>query len=135
MGALAEFLFPAPARRTVGSIIGWWERRRFAYNVVVGAAGVASLGMSGLFAMLPGGPGLPPSFPWIGVAIFGAMANVCYTFGPTTEILIEKMWGRGLLPTGPALFRMGLTFSVGLALFPALLMMFVWVARIAFSIF
>jgi hypothetical protein len=45
------------------------------------------------------------------------------------------MWGRGLLPTGPALFRMGLTFSVGLALFPALLMMFVWVARIAFSIF
>jgi hypothetical protein len=135
MGALAEFLFPAPARRSVGSIIGWWERRRFAYNVVVGAAGVVSLGLSSLFAMLPGGPGLPQSFPWIGVAIFGVMANVCYTFGPTTEILIEKMWGRGLLPTGPALFRMGLTFSVGLALFPALLMTFVWVARIVFSIF
>jgi hypothetical protein len=79
MGALAEFLFPAPARRGVGSIIGWWEGRRPAYNVVVGAAGVVSLGLSSLFAMLPGGPGLPPSFPWIGVVIFGALANVCYT--------------------------------------------------------
>jgi hypothetical protein len=135
MGALAEFLFPAPARRSVGSIIGWWERRRFAYNVVVGAAGAVSLGLTSLIAILPGGPGLPPSFPWIGVVMFGAMANVCYTFGPATEILIEKMWGRGLLPTGPTLFRMGLTFSVGLALFPTLLMVFVLVARIAFSIF
>ena len=31
------------------------------------------------------------------------------------------MWKGEVLPTGPALYRMGLTFSVGLALFPTLI--------------
>ncbi len=43
--------------------------------------------------------------------------------GPTIEILIDKLWGRAVLPVGPSLYRMGLTFSVGLALFPTLIMM------------
>jgi hypothetical protein len=53
--------------------------------------------------------------------VFGVMANLCYLLGPATEIVIQALWGRQVLPTGPALFRIGLTFSVGLALFPALL--------------
>jgi hypothetical protein len=63
------------------------------------------------------------------------MANMCYLFGPAVEILVEKLWGRQVLPTGPALYRAGLTFSVGLALFPALLTMFFWIARIVFAVF
>ena len=35
MSAITEFLFPAPAKRTVGGIVTWWEKRRLAYNVVV----------------------------------------------------------------------------------------------------
>ena len=46
-----------------------------------------------------------------------------YCLGPTIEILIEKFWGRTVLPAGPSLYRMGLTFSVGLAFFPTLIMM------------
>jgi hypothetical protein len=133
MRALTEFLFPAPARRTTGAVIGWWERRRLAYNLWVGGAGLISLGTTYLVAALPpGGVVLP--FPWLPIVIFGGMANVCYLLGPTVELLIDRLWGRAVLPTGPALFRMGLTFSVGLALFPALIMTIGWVIRIVLGI-
>jgi hypothetical protein len=62
------------------------------------------------------------------------MANVCYSFGPALEILTDKLFGRSVLPIGPALYRMGLTFSVGLALLPTLLAMFVWIARLVYGI-
>ncbi len=134
MTALTEFLYPAPARRTARSIIGWWEKRRLAYNMAVGSAGLFTLGYGSLIALLPPGGGL--DFPPLLVPIvFGVMANLCYFLGPTAEILIEKLWGGRVLPTGPGLFRMGLTFSVGLALFPALIITILWVVRIVFSIF
>lgn len=128
MSALSDFLFPAPARRTTRAIIVWWERRRIAYNAWVGAAGLVSLGTLSAVAVSFGGEpfGLYVLIP---VSIFGGLANVCYLLGPATEILIEKLWGRHVLPTGPALFRMGLTFSVGLALFPALLAVIYFVVR------
>ena len=134
MSALTEFLFPAPAKRTAGAIIGWWEKRRLAYNVAVGAAGIVSLGVATFFAALPpfSSAGLPP---WQPIVLFGLGANLCYFLGPATEILIEKLWGRQVLPTGPALYRMGLTFSVGLALFPALLMSILWVVRVIAGVF
>jgi hypothetical protein len=121
MGSLTEFLFPAPASRTTGAIIGWWEKRRLFYNVAVGAAGsVSFVVMSIVDSLLKGDPHL---VPWPFVVLFGLGANVMYTLGPTIEILIDKIWGRTVLPVGPGLYRMGLTFSVGLALFPTLIMM------------
>ena len=129
MSALTEFLFPAPARRTAGAIVGWWEKRRLVYNVAVGAAGVVGIGVGALFAALPpfSSVFLPP---WQAVVVFGLGANVAYFLGPAVEILIDRIWGRQVLPTGPALYRMGLTFSVGLALFPLLVTMIVWVAQV-----
>jgi hypothetical protein len=134
--SLAEFLFPAPAPRRAGAIFKWWEKRRLPYNLAVGAAGIVSLGTMYLIsAMPPSGwflPGL--NLVWIPAVIFGVFANACYLLGPAVEIVISKLWGRQVLPTGPALYRMGLTFSVGLALFPALLSVIVWVIRIVLSI-
>ena len=75
----------------------------------------------------PGGMGLPPLEIWRPIVIFGLLANVFYTAGPVVEILAHKLFGRQVLPVGPALYRMGLTFSVGLALFPLLIMMIGWV--------
>lgn len=136
MSALTEFLFPAPAKRTAGGILMWWEKRRLAYNAAVGSAGIVAVIAAHVFTALPPAGVLSTDVGWIPVAgIFGVMANVCYLLGPTTEILIDKIWGRGVLPTGPALYRMGLTFSVGLALFPALITGFMWVARIVMAIF
>ena len=134
MTELTEFLFPAPARRTVGGIVRWWESRRLAYNVFVGGAGLLSLGAIKLITLLP--PGLPgPRVPWLAVVVFGVMANVCFLLGPAIEIALQKLWGEKLLPVGPALFRMGLTFSVGLALFPTLLYMIAWVVQVVSGLF
>ncbi|MEO5509963.1 MAG: hypothetical protein ABIV28_01955 [Longimicrobiales bacterium] len=134
MNTLVEFLFPAPAERRAVSIVKWWEARRLHYNVIVGTSGMVSLGFMTLVSLMP-----PDSrvgaVPLIGVVVFGVMANVCYTFGPLLELAIAGMWGRRALPTGPTLFRMGLTFSVGLTMLPSLLFMFDWGFRIVRAVF
>lgn len=132
MTQLVEFLFPAPAARRTGAIWAWWERRRLAYNVWVGAAGTLTVAACSVLALLPpGAPGLP-SLDLIlpPIVIFGVLANVFYTCGALVESLADKLWGHQLLPVGPALYRIGLTFSVGLALFPALIMLVGWILRI-----
>jgi hypothetical protein len=119
--SLGEFLFPAPASRSTGAIIRWWEKRRLAYNLAVGAAGsVSYVAISIVDSIVRSDPQL---VPWQFVVLFGLGANVMYLLGPALEILIDKIWGRTVLPAGPSLYRMGLTFSVGLALFPTLIMM------------
>ena len=133
MTALGEFLFPAPARLTPGGIIKWWERRRLPYTLFVGSAGVLTLALSHLIVALPpSGEAVP--LLWAPIAFFAVMANVCYLFGPVTEILVTKIWGDQLLPTGPVLYRIGLTFSVGLALLPTLIISVGWVVRIVAAI-
>jgi hypothetical protein len=128
MHSLTEFLFPEPAPRTVPGVIKWWEKRRLFYNVAVGSAGLVSMTVVTTVASVV--EGRLVLVPWIGALIFGVMANVCYCLGPTVEILINGIWGRAVLPTGPALYRMGLTFSVGLALLPMLLIFFAALIRI-----
>jgi hypothetical protein len=123
--SITEFLFPAPASRATGAIIRWWEKRRLVYNLAVGAAGsVSFVVMSIVDSILEGDPHL---VPWPFVVLFGLGANLMYCLGPALEILIDKVWGRTVLPAGPSLYRMGLTFSVGLALFPTLIMMIAFV--------
>ena len=138
MTQLAEFLFPAPAERRPGAIWKWWEKRRLAYNVWVGGAGLVTVGVGIALNLLTPGAQVALSelgFIWIPIAIFGGLANVFYTSGAVIEMVVNKIWGREILPVGPALYRMGLTFSVGLALFPALIMLIAWVVRIVAGIF
>lgn len=127
--ALSEFLFPAPARRNPGAIFRWWESRRPHYNLAVGAAGLFSLAAMRAITMLPPDPH-GGFVPLAGVVIVGIMANLCYLLGPLAEITIEKLSRGRILPTGPALYRMGLTFSAGLVLLPTLLVSFDWVFRV-----
>ncbi len=123
MTQLAEFLFPAPARRRLPDIVRWWEGRRLAYNVFVGSAGVVTLaGVTVLLAIHPFQSGPVWFIPWQPVVAFGIGANLFYSLGAPLEWLIHRL-GRGtVLPVGPALYRMGLTFSVGLALFPLMVL-------------
>lgn len=83
--------------------------------------------------LTPGGHAVQ-FFSWVPIAVFAGIANVCYLLGPSIEILIHKLWDDEVLLTGPVLFQMGLTFSVGLALLPALVTDIYWVARIVFAI-
>lgn len=128
--SLVDFLYPAPAKRDVPSILSWWEKRRLPYNLMVGAAGLLSTGVVLFFAAIPPfGSALSIQIV-VPIAAFGVMANVCYTLGSVIEILVHKIWGPDVLPVGPSLYRIGLTFSVGLALFPALLIVIIWVIRV-----
>lgn len=134
-GSLTDFLYPMPARRTVGGIVRWWEKRRLAYNVAVGTAGVFTIVVGHLFLALPPDGFVNTDFGWWPIPIvYGVLANVCYLLGPTIEILVEKIWRGQVLPTGPALYRMGLTFALGLTLLPALVHVIFWVARIVWAI-
>jgi hypothetical protein len=132
--SLTDFLFPAPAPRTVGGIVRWWESRRLHYNVIVGGAGFLTLGIVNLVASLPPNPH-SIGFFWGPVIAYGLLANACYLLGPIAEIAVEKLSRGKILPTGPSLFRMGLTFSVGLTLLPVLLILFDWIIRILTFVF
>ncbi len=136
MTELVEFLFPAPAERRPGAIWAWWERRRLAYNVWVGSAGAFTVAAGTFLSLLPPHPeGLPPLIIWQPIVLFGVLANLFYTSGAVLETLAQKLWGRQLLPVGPALYRMGLTFSVGLALFPTLIMLIGWILKVVTTVF
>lgn len=132
---LGNVLFPLPAlRRDPVSILTWWESRRLIYNAIVGATGLITLAIVAAISVLP--PGLPHLLPPLpAILIYGAVANVCYTFGPMIEIALQALWKNRVLPVGPALFRQGLSFSVGLTLLPILLVSATWVARLGAWIF
>ena len=132
--ALTEFLFPTPAKRNVKSIVWWWESRRLHYNVIVGGTGLFSLGVFKLLTSIPPDAHSIPLI-WAPVVAYGLLANACYLLGPTAEVAIEKLFKGKVLPTGPVLFRMGLTFSVGLTLLPTIVAGLDWIVRIFSSIF
>lgn len=128
MTDIVEFLFPAPAPRSVAGIISWWEKRRLAYNAMVGGAGMVSLTAFAV-AMMVAGEGVQLAI-LAPALVFGVMANVCYLLGPAAEIAVHRIWGPKVLPIGPMLYRAGLTFSVGLALFPTLILILVGVVNL-----
>jgi hypothetical protein len=120
--AVGDLLYPEPAERRPGAIVRWWERRRLPFNLIVGGSGLLTLGAATIFSVLPPQPPGIRVFPWVGVLIYGLLANVCYSLGPATEIA---------LPAGPTLFRNGLVFSVGLTLvLPMILFTIGWIIRI-----
>ncbi len=129
MSAIVEYLFPAPARRSAAGIAAWWEARRLGYNVIVGLVGLVSFGWTHLMLALPP-TRAGAEIPVAGVIVFGVLANVFYTTGPIVEYAVERLSRGRVLPLGPMLYRMGLTFSVGLALMPAAVSCLDWGIRI-----
>jgi hypothetical protein len=125
---LGEMLFPpADSRRTTLSLLTWWESRRPTFNMVVGAVGVFTLVFVKLISLLP--PGIPMPLGWEPVVLYGVLANVCYTFGWGFEAAAQRLWGEKCPRFGPALFRQGIAFSVGLTLLPVFLTSILWVGR------
>jgi hypothetical protein len=122
VSALTRVLFPAPAEvRTTAAIFRWWESRRLTFNLAVGATGLVTLAAIEAIAMLPP---LSTSIPvvWPGIVAYGVFANLFYSLGFVTEAAMQRAWHDETPRVGPALFRQGLVFSVGLTLFPVALM-------------
>ena len=122
MSALTRLLFPAPAEvRNTAGIFRWWESRRLTFNLAVGATGLVTLAAIKVIAALP--PlSLSLSVFWPGVLVYGFFANLFYSLGFVTEAAMQRAWHEETPRVGPALFRQGLVFSVGLTLFPVALM-------------
>lgn len=134
MTLLGELLFPpADYRRTTLSTLTWWESRRGVYNLVVGGTGGFALVVIRLIAWMP--PGMHFDFNWRPVVAFGLMANLCYTFGFGIELMLKRVMGNRAPAIGPALFRQGLAFSVGLTLLPILMASVAWAAHLAMVVF
>ncbi len=124
---LVDFLYPLPARRSIGRIFAWWERRRLAYNAIICAGGSVSLaGIAGVSLLHGNGLAMADVATVLqGVFVILVAANILYLLGPVTESLAHKLWGREVRPIGPHLFRAGLIFSVGLTfLLPTILVGF-----------
>ena len=130
MSALVRFFFsPVYAPRSAWSILGWWESRRPVYNAVLAVAGVLSLAAQSLFGLFPprASPGVPLGL--VGIVAYAVLANLCYSGGAAAELYIRRRWGDGYAVVGPAMFRYGFAFSVGLTLLPIPLALLDWMIR------
>jgi hypothetical protein len=103
------------------SVVGWWELRRIAFNLLVGTTGVASLVVSLLLLdYIPESGGGGDFSPALSVIGFGIFANLFYTSGWIVEGIILAIRRHGSPSIGPRLFRLGLCFSLILTLLPSL---------------
>lgn len=107
--------------------IAWWEVRRIPYNLIVGMTGA----LSGTLCLITGilcehflgdpiGIPDPPFFAFLAVAAYGIMANVCYTGGWLSELLVKKIWPDQANAFGKISFFLGLIFSILLTLVPGI---------------
>lgn len=129
MSAITQFFFRAPyPSPTTWSVFRWWESRRLAYNLSVGGAGLLSLAAMAGFMVLPP-HSRAPMIPWGGVLVYAVLANLFFTAGPVVDALICRRWGPNFAPVGPALFRYGYAFAVGLTLLPIPISLIGWLLR------
>ena len=109
-------------------MIGWWEARRIPFNLIVGSVGiltcivvgVVGLGSELLFNSEFGVPN-PPLFALIGIILYGIFANVCFTGGWVTELIVRRLWPREADRFATLSFSLGVVFSVLLTLAPAII--------------
>jgi hypothetical protein len=135
MFRVVDRLFQGPAfhrdapRLDGWDVVLWWEKRRLFYNLVVGGTGIVTCILLVSCAVLAepligdaiGMPD-PPIFGIIGIFLYGIMANVCYAAGWFVELVLTRLRSGGdTTAFGVRAFRLGLQFSIGLTLFPALL--------------
>lgn len=127
---LTRLLFEPTLLRSPLRVIQWWESRRPAYNLMVGATGVGTVIYANALSLLVRGEWFGP--PWQLVVVYGVAANVFYTLGWVIENGVERWLGRPVYGLGPALFRHGLVFSLGLTLFPAAIVTFMAIGGLLF---
>jgi hypothetical protein len=106
--------------RTTRDVIVWWEKRRLAFNFVVGVSGLVSLAIAVTFLALPPhvsvtsfwGYPIPASGVFAAAVFFGIVANLCYTLGWATELGLRKFSPAAASRLASLVIKVGFTFSV-----------------------
>jgi hypothetical protein len=95
----------------------------------VGAAGIVTCGSFLCIALARSSQHLSkdadlgnPFFGIIMVIFYGIMANVCYTAGWMSELIVRKIWGDDRGCYGEIVFVLGFAFSIALTLLPLLVL-------------
>ncbi len=122
------FFTPLYFPRSHWAVIRWWESRRLLFNLSVGAAGLVTIAAGIFLSALPP-HSMPFSPPWILVPIYGILANLCYTLGAPSDLLLRRVLGSRGAAVGQALFRYGFAFSIGLTLIPIPLLAIGWLFK------
>lgn len=112
--------------QSAGDVLRWWEIRRIAFNLIVGATGIGTCILCLLIALVaeamldvPIGIPDPPIIAVLGIITYGIMANVCYTGGWIAELVIRRLWPRESDSFASLSHTLGVAFAVILTLFPA----------------
>jgi hypothetical protein len=113
------FLYRLDEELTVWGVICWWEKRRIAYNVLVGAVGIASYVLFLVFitrshTLEPGEDAVEP------LALIAApvLVNICYSGGAAAELFL-RLASRRKIKAGPVLLKVGTVFSLAVVLLPS----------------
>lgn len=108
----ALFAIP-PGKRSIWSIILWWELRRIPYNLIVGLVSLASYALYLYVMYLPGirDPDQEATEPF-SLFLIAFLANICYTFGWIAELVVRRVRRGESGAVGPRLFFVGLFFSL-----------------------
>ena len=125
-----RYLFsPLYFPRSAWAVLGWWERRRLFYNLVVGSAGLITTAAALSLTLLPplsgqGGPTL------ILIPVYALWANIFYSLGAPVDLLLRRWLKERAGPVAQAMFRYGLAFSVGLTLLPIPMLLLTLILRV-----
>jgi len=108
-----RWLFAPRDESSRWSIIVWWEKRRLAYNAIVGGVGLICLMlflvvMSSPKMTAPGEDAVEP----FAVMLAPIAANFCYTAGWIFELAVSLLGEENSRKLGPTLLKVGLVFSL-----------------------
>ena len=108
----------APPVFSTGRVILWWELRRLLYNFALLVIGLpAVLGM--MLLMEKAHPHVDDDFlPFLGIVLYGFMANLCYTLGWSVELMGRRTDPVSARARGQWMFRAGMVFSCLLTSLP-----------------
>ncbi|HEY3332677.1 MAG TPA: hypothetical protein VGK19_21780 [Capsulimonadaceae bacterium] len=130
---LVDWYFADPdigIRRGPLSIIGWWELRRFVYNIIVAVAGSAGIVVYYFFIHCANGlaPGDDLIEPF---ALMAApfLVNIAYTAGWFCELILNYSLKNGSEKAGPVLLKLGTGFSLLVVFLPGAMWGFIYLYR------
>jgi len=110
------------------AVVGWWEARRVAFNLIVGATGVITSVLVLLIAWaserwlgIPIGLPDPPVLVILAVIAFGAAANICYAGGWVVELIVRRTWPGDSERVGVISFALGIVVAVVVTLVPVVI--------------